>query len=677
VSAQELERRVLDESRGRVRVVVVALALFLGALLIRAGVVMTMPDERLARLDQIQFRSAVELQGQRGPLLDRNGRVLAWTVELPSLYADPSRFPAHELDRRVPEIAALVGRDEAWVRARLTKPKAREVKLGDALDPEKVAAVRVGLGRDQLWTRNEPVRYYPGRELGAPLLGYVANDGSGAAGLEKVLERELAGQTYRILRVRDRKDRAVEAGADGARLAQAGHGVRLTLDAAIQHATERALQNAMIASAPDAAMAVVMDVRTGAILALATTPAGNANDGEARAQQELFKNRPAMDQLEPGSVMKPFVAAAAIEEGLVAAEDTIDCELGSWVVGDKTIRDDHPKGVITVTEVIKYSSNIGAAKLGFKLGAGRTLGYLKQFGFGRSTGLGLPGEVAGMMRSPNNIRPIELATTSFGQGVTASAIQLASAVATLANGGVRMQPRLVDAILDRFGQEESVREPRVDRRVVSEETARTVTLMMETVTEEHGTGTRARVPGYRVAGKTGTAQKVEGNGYSPTKRVSSYVGFLPADRPEIAVAVVVDNPTKGSKYGGIVAAPVFAEVGAFAMEYLGVPPDPTPPPTAEDGAPLLVAVAPAAEPAPAATRDPLVLTADGTGGWVLPDLTGRSVRAAVGALAPGGLQVAVEGEGRLVAQNPPAGAAVLPGTTVSLRFDSLFPISIP
>ncbi len=674
----EAERALMERTRGRVHVLVGGVAAMLTVLGIRAGIVMAMADERIEGMRDIQYQSAVELTGTRGPLLDREGRLLAYTVKLPALRANPSNFPADKLDAKVPAIAALVGRSEAWVREMLTRPRAREVELGDGLDPGGAREVLAGLKSDQLWVTEKAIRLYPGKAVGAPLLGFVDSSGAGAAGLEKVLNRDLTGETYRLLEVRDRKGRSIQAGVDEDRLAQAGHGVRLTLDAAIQHETERALERAMIASAPEAAMAVVMDIRTGEILAMASLPSGNPNDGEVRAQQILFKNRPSMDQIEPGSVMKPFVVAAALEEGLVTPETLVNCELGSWVVGDRTIRDDHPKGSITVSEVIKYSSNIGAAKLGFKLGAERTLEYLKNFGFARSTGLGLPGDVAGQMRRLADIRPIELATTSFGQGITASPVQLVAAVATLANGGMRMSPRLVDAVLDRFGVEERVNEDRVDRRVVSEETARAVSVMMESVTEEGGTGTRARVPGYSVAGKTGTAQKVDGKGYSATARIGSFVGFLPASRPEVAIAVVIDTPTVGSKYGGIVAAPAFAEIGAFVMKYRGIAPDDVAvpeslavaAPAGTDAA--IVAGAPVSHPAtatPRVERGPLELVADGAGAWILPDLAGSTMRASLAAIAPSGLKVEVEGNGRLVAQVPAPGAHLSPGEVVRLRFN--------
>lgn len=681
------EQALVMESRLRSKLVLGGLMVYLGFLGLRAGQLMMWPDDRLAAAGVDLYDRTVEMHGRRGSIVDAKGRLLASTVDLPTLYANPSAAHEGDLDAFIGRLASASGKSEQWLRERFA-PRADgrklvELKLGDSLEPAAVDAliadVRELTRREHrkeppwLFKREEAVRLYPGRDMAAPLLGYTDSTDAGAAGIEKLLEKELTGDTYRIVQGMDRKGRSVEAGVDETRLARAGHSVRLTLDGAIQHAAESALDKAMITSMPESAMAVVMDVHTGSILAMATRPGGNANDGASRVQQELFKNRPAMDQIEPGSVFKPFIAAAALEEGLVTPETMMDCELGHWTVSGKVIKDDHPKGIISVTEVIKYSSNIGAAKLGFMLGAEREINYLRNFGFGHTTGLSLPGEVAGSIRRPDNIRPIELATTSFGQGVTASPVQLVSAVATIANGGERMFPRIVDAVLDRYGEVEVAREARVDRRVISPDTAVTIARMMETVTEDGGTGTRARVDGYRVAGKTGTAQKVENGVYSATKRISSFVGFLPADRPEIAIAVVVDTPSIGSKYGGIVAAPVFSEIGAFTMRYLSVLPEevpdppqvaeagePPPPPPVHKAPPTLVR----SEPLP-----PIEVRADGSGGWILPDLGGRSMRSAAAALQFAGVDLVVEGAGHLVSQEPLAGAHVAPGETVTLHFN--------
>lgn len=666
----EVERDLRATARSRARVLAYLVLSGLVAVGLRASFLMLAPDPRLEERAREQFQSAVTVRGQRGAILDAKGRILAATVALPTLYANPSTAREGDLDRHLGDLAAATGKDPEWIRSRfLPRPDGRklvEVELGSGLEPSGVAAlvdaVRSTAAREGrreppwLFTRAEPTRIYPGRELASPLVGFTDGSDVGTAGLEKVLDRELRGDTYRVVRAHDRKGRAIDADLGTREVASAGRSVRLALDAAVQESAEAALGEAMIRSRPLAAMAVVMDVRTGAIRAMASLPRGNPNDMAARAHMEAFKNRPALDQVEPGSVFKPFVAAAAIEEGLVTPDTLVDCELGAWGVGGKVIKDDHPKGVISLREVIKYSSNIGSSKLAFMLGADRTLRYVRAFGFGRRSGLDLPGEVTGQVRKAESIRTVELATTAFGQGVTASPVQLVAAVAALANGGVRMVPRLVEATLDRAGVVESEFAPREDRRVVSPETAAAVAQMMETVIEEGGTGTRAAIPGFRVAGKTGTAQVAEGGVYSATRRVSSFVGFFPAERPEFAIAVVVDSPTVGSKYGGIVAAPAFASIGSFLARYYGIEPS-----EAVEGGAVADAEAPGSSP-------PIELTATAEGRWAIPDLRGQPMRTVLAALGPAGIDLRVAGSGLLVDQVPPAGSALAPGEALALRF---------
>jgi cell division protein FtsI (penicillin-binding protein 3) len=529
-----------------------------------------------------------------------------------------------------------------------------------------------------LWVEREPLRVYPGRELAAPLVGFVDSLENGSAGLEKVLDRDLRGSSFRVLVEQDRRGYSVGVGLEESRTARDGRSVRLTLDASVQAATEAALLKAVEASRPEAAMAVVMEVRTGAVLAVANYPAGNPNDVKSRGvkEGELFKNHAVLDQIEPGSVMKPFVIAAAMNEGITRPEERIDCMMGRWAIGDKVIKDDHEKGVITLTQVLKYSSNIGTAVVGMRLGPERLVRYLKDFGFGRKSGLGFPGESPGALRNPQQARPIEIATMSFGQGMTASPVQLAAAMSALGNDGMRMHPYLVDGTVESGVLTRSA--PREDRQAVSPEIARTTLAMMETVLDAGGTGTRARVAGYRVAGKTGTAQKVENGVYSPTKRISSFVGLLPADRPEIAIAISVDTPTVGSKYGGLVAGPVFSEVGAFSMRYFGIPEsapatEPVPGDVVDPAEAAAAAAAAARPPAPkpppprADPLPPLVLrTLDGA--WRMPDLQGRSLREATQVFERAGMHVRATGTGQLIQQRPAPGQPLSPDTVIELQF---------
>lgn len=655
----------------RMRLVGGLLALSFVALSAQASTLMLLPDSRLEEKARIQFEESVQIEGRRGDILDRNGNLMATTVELKSLHADPKRLEAGDAELLASVLAPLLGLDEARTVQRLSNPNRRDVLLARDLTPERAKQARQAVRearegksmRGTLWTRAQPTRFYPARDEGASLIGLVGHNGNGLAGLERTLDRLLRGEVYKYVLWRDRKGRRVTPDRVDA---EAGKTVALTIDRRIQHVVDTVLEETMVRTGAEKAYAVVMDVETGDVLALGNRPTQNPNDTRL-LDLTLFKNHAAMDAIEPGSVFKPFVAAAALEEGLVHPETMVDCEGGAWRVGRKTIHDDHPHGLVTVSEVIKYSSNIGAAKLAFDLGPERTLGYLKDFGFARRTGLDFPGETRGVMRSAGRIKPIELATTSYGHGVTANAIQLASAVATLGNGGVRMEPRLVAEVRDEEGNVLREMPPEDDRRVVSEQVARQVVVMMESVTDEGGTGTRARVPGYRVAGKTGTAWKHVGGGYSSTARIGSFVGLIPSDRPRLGIAVVVDTPTIGSSYGGVVAAPAFASIGEASMRILGIAPEPTlleeddprrqTEPSEADAEAEALAAAPEASPE-------LQWGADGA--LRTPDLSGLSMRDALVTLQGAGLTVSTHGSGRVTSQSPSPGAPLAPGSAVEV-----------
>ncbi len=319
-----------------------------------------------------------------------------------------------------------------------------------------------------------------------------------------------------------------------------------------------------------------------------------------------------------------------------------------------TIHDDHPHDIVTAAEVVKYSSNIGAGKLALELGPDRLLPVLHGFGFGQQLGIEVHGERAGRVRSADSIRPVELVTTAYGQGVSSTTLQLAIATATIANDGVRMQPRLVRRVEDPWGDPAHLTEPRAAERGLSPATARLVTDAMVSVFDDDGTGTRARVPGYRAAGKTGTAWKVVGGRYT-NARISSFIGFVPADDPAIAIAIVVDEPSVGSRYGGVVAGPAFSSIAAESLPHLGVDPDPD------------LVEHDADRDAPTQLAEPAPLEARWSGrGWELPDLTGRSLRDALVGLQGLGLRIELAGAGRVAGQEPAPGVSVAPGSTVQL-----------
>lgn len=679
---EEKVLRARARSTARVRAWVVGGFVAAGyvALAVRAGMLMLGSDDRLQEKARVQFQQPVVLEARRGEILDRTGGRLATSVPMPTLHVDPSKLAPSDARTLARSLAPLLEQPAEALEKRLMRPGARNVLLDREIHPA-VARKAVALAAPGvLWVEDENRRYYPGGAMAAQLLGVVGRNGRGLGGLELTVDRYLRGDTFKFVELRDRKGRGIRPAAAALQAAHRGDTVITTLDPYIQLAAERAIDHIMEASVPEAANMVVLDVRTGEILALVNRPSGNPNNTQDLDHEKL-KNRAVMDSVEPGSVFKPFVMALALEDGLIEADDRIDCENGAWTLGRKTITDTHPHGVLTMTEVIKYSSNIGAAKLALRLGAEKTIAGLRDFGYGRPTELGLPGEVSGILRSATSIKPIELATTAYGQGVTSSTVQLAAGVAALANDGVRMKPHIVKEVRDRRGDVISTDEGWVDRVVVSSDTARTVARMMVTVTEEGGTGTRARVPGYLVAGKTGTAWKVVDGAYSSTARISSFVGFLPADHPEVAIAVVVDTATVGSKYGGIAAAPAFAEVGQAVMQLRGIEPDPSvmtererkewDRENADETAPPTDSLAPLRKgfwsPIPLDEERPALSWADATH-LRLPDLQGLSMREVFRVVQGTGLELALVGEGKVVSQTPAPDALIAPGERLEIRF---------
>jgi len=652
--------RVMERARARSTLLFVTIVALYGVLALRAGAVMLFPDERLVTRARAQFQRSVKVEAPRGPILDREGQPLAITVEMPSLHADPSLLSEAEVPGLARALSPLLEVPVDPLVSKLSRHRRRDVTLALQVNPDDVDAL-LALAPDRaLFVRQELSRFYPERGLGAQVLGVVGRSGRGLEGLERDLDRFLHGMTWRFVQQRDLRGRALSSPQ---RPTLSGGTVTLTLDRHIQQAAEEALDQIQLDSEPESASIVVMDVQTGALLAVASRPTTNLNDRYRRETQSL-KDRAARDAHEPGSVMKPFLAAVALDRGIVTPETLFDCENGRWRLGRTTIRDDHPHGVIPLREVIKFSSNIGSAKLALELGAATFIPALERFGFGSSTGAGLPNERSGFLRDPETIKPIELATTSYGQGMTATSLQLAAAMAILGNEGVRMQPHIVSSVTDAWGETLVQRDPEAVDQVVSPETARQVVEMMAGVLEGGGTGTRARVPGYTAAGKTGTAWKVVDGRYSSTARVSSFLGLAPASEPRVAIAVVVDVPHKGSRYGGTVAGPAFAHVAERALQDLGVPSDL--PPDADDET---------AEPVPAPVAERLfpeltapVLAWAGEQSFRMPDLAGASFRDVLSAVDGAGLELALSGSGFATSQSPAAGQLVTVGDRVEVHF---------
>ena len=667
----QVRARAFEVARQRSVMLGIALGAGLGLVAMRTAWIMLVPDERLEDKARALYHDIVVLEARRGDILDRDGHIMATTVSMPSLHADPARINAEEIPAMAAEIATLIDRSPSWIAGRLGREGSRDVLLAREVKPEDVRRTRQ-LGRGgKLFVRDHNRRYTPDGHVAAAVLGVVGHTGSGREGVERSLDEYLRGDTFQFVRARDRSGHGLQAAAAALQAAHEGHDVVLTIDRTLQFAAEQALDDVVERSEPLAAHLVVLDVKTGEILAMANRPSTNAND-RAGLNPKGLRNYAVADTVEPGSVFKPFVVALALEDGFVSPNSMMDCEGGAWRIGRSRIRDDHAHGMVTLGEVIKFSSNIGAAKLALGMGADTTLQGLRDFGFARDPGTRIPGALPGYMRRAGSIKPIELATTSYGQGVTATTLQLASAVATIANGGVRMEPTILREVRDRRGQVVFSTEPHVDRRVVPTEVAQDVAQMMVMVTEAGGTGTKAAIPGYHVAAKTGTAWKVVDGKYSATARVASFIGFLPADDPEVAIAVITDTPTKGSRYGGTVSGPAFKLVAEAAMRHRAVPPNP------DLLAPIEPTDAAVAElslptgPSPWSVRpldDPersLAWVDDGR--LRLPDTAGLGLRDVLVLFEDSGLEVALSGYGQAVSMHPEAGALVGPGDRVEVRF---------
>ncbi|MCA9569425.1 MAG: transpeptidase family protein, partial [Myxococcales bacterium] len=594
---------------------------------------------------------SVRLAARRGAIFDRNGRRMAASVATPNVVVDPKRVEPGDVDELARQVAEILELDVDEVAAKMRR-SSRYARLASRVHPS-VAARIDDLRHPALWSERGSRRYYPEEELASQVLGFVDGGGKGRAGIERYLDDQLRGGSLLLQQRRDRRGLAVDRLRD--RDDNEGMDVHTTLDRSIQRMAERALEGVIERSDPVSASAVVIDVATGDVLAMANVPTFNPN---AVSQDPApRKNHAVQDAVEPGSVLKPFTIAAAIQEGLATTRTSIDCEGGTWAIGRVRIHDDHPHRIVSVGEVIKYSSNIGTAKLALRLGSERLLTYLDRFGFGRRTGIQLPGERAGMLRAADRIKPIELATTSYGQGMTATVLQIATATAALANGGKKMRPRLVKRVEDVHGVPEYIQTPTVESQVVSPEVAKQLARAMVSVTERGGTGMRARVPGYEVAGKTGTALKVVDGRYSSTARVGSFMGFVPADDPVLAIVVTVDEPRKGSRYGGSVAGPAFSEIAGEALRYLGVPPDPalldTPRATPSDDA------------VAALDEGPVRLAWSGES-WTVPSFDGLSLRQVLRGVQGTGLALELSGSGTVYEQTPAPGARLAPGETVHL-----------
>jgi cell division protein FtsI (penicillin-binding protein 3) len=601
----------------------------------------------LGALAERQYARTVVLGAQRGSIVDRQGLPLAVSGPAESLYgqpravADPARVAAR--------LAPILHLPEGDLRAALGSSRSF-VWLRRLLPPTVADQVRA-LREPGLGLVSDPVRLYPNRELAAHVLGFQGVDG-GLEGIERAWEDTLAGVPGKAVVGHDALGREVLT----ERLLQPpvpGQGVMLTLDAHIQYVAERELDAAWRRTGARAAMALVLDPRTGDVLALAIRPTFNPNTFLQVPSRDVWRNRVITDPFEPGSTFKVILAAAALQEGVVRPDDRIFAEHGQITIANTTIHDWKKYGWLTFGEVLQHSSNVGAIKVGLALGVPRYYRYMTAFGFGAPTGVGLPGESRGLLRQPGRWSALSLPTMSMGQEVSVTALQLATAFGAIANGGTLMQPRLVRSVFDGAGRETRRFEPTAVRQVVSPDTARLLTRLLVRVVDG-GTGTRATIPGYEVAGKSGTAQKLDPRTrrYSRAAGVLSFVGFAPADEPRFVTLVVLDEP-RTERWGSEAAAPVFAAIGLEILRYLDVPPHDTPPVQIVTGPLPVELVSTAASPEAGGPR-------------TMPDLRGQPLRQALAALAPLGARVDATGRGVVRQQTPAPGVPLGPGAAIRL-----------
>ena len=645
----------------------------LGAVFARAVYLQVGQRDRLRSMAQDQYVRAVEIPSKRGDIFDRNGVALAQSVDVDSIWIDPSMLTDGTksfLPKAARQLAKALHLDAADLTEKLSRAK-RFAWVKRQVRPDEVAAVKA-LGLPGLGFTKEPKRFYPQRELGAQVVGMVGTDGKGLEGLELAFDDELSGQSEKLASLRDARGRKLLVQGDGDSTERVGASVTLTLDRQIQYVTEKALTHAVEETRALSGMAVVLDPHTGALLALANAPRFNPNN-PAHSAQFAVRDRAALDAYEPGSTFKAFVVAGALEDHAIRLDQTFDTEGGAWRIGRRTIHDSHKHGDLTAQQILQVSSNIGAAKIANVLGRDRLVKWFHAFGFGEKTGLSLPGEGKGSIPYPKS--DIRLATQAFGQGLTATAVQLAAGYGAIANGGVLMRPYLVDQVKDPDGVVLLKNAPTEVRQVISAQTSRRLISMLETVVEKEGTAVRAHMDDYRVAGKTGTAQKVDplGHGYSD-KLIASFIGMVPAESPRLVILVVLDEP-KTDHYGGTVAAPAFKQIATFALPYLGVTPSKPIAP-----APLVAAKGPlrlkAKLPEPAPEPEVAAITDDSgaeendevaDGRVKVPNLSGTVGREAVTRLLSMALEPRLLGSGRVISQTPAAGARVEKGAKVTLE----------
>ncbi|TDJ00100.1 MAG: PASTA domain-containing protein [Candidatus Dadabacteria bacterium] len=623
--------RDLDKPRWRVFIVATLLIALFAMVSVKALELQILDRERAFKIARKQHHGTSTLLPRRGKIFDRNGKELAVNIDVKSVYANPKKVTnpsetakilSEKLNLSQKKILDRVSSDKSFVWIK---------RLADSESVEELQNLDItGLGYIP-----EPKRIYPNGHLMGQVIGITDIDSIGIEGIEYRYDRLLTGKTRKITLKRDARGHKIlndpSEIQDIDQYKTSGHDIVLTIDSQIQHIVERQLKEGVEEVGGEKGMAIIMNPETGEVLAMASYPFLDPNNF-SKFPEVNRRNLPMWYAHEPGSTMKVFLAASALDDKKVNPNSKFNCENGRRRIGSAVIRDIKPRGTLTVAEIVKYSSNIGASKIGELLGRDKYYKYLNKFGFGKKTGIGLPGESSGLLAAPRKWGPIELATISFGQGISVTSLQLVTALSAIANGGYLMKPYVIEKIVGPDGNVIEQNSPEVVTRVISYDTSYQMKQIMQGVVE-NGTGKKAQIPGFSVAGKTGTAQipNPKSGGYYSGRYITSFIGFAPVEDPEIVMVVVVEAPGEKT-YGGSVAAPIFKQIAEKVLFHMGVSP-----------------------------KKVLV------GMTVMPDLSGMSVRDILKWSEEEGIKVKVKGSGFVTNQKPLPGDLIKEGMVCSIE----------
>lgn len=653
---EDKDKRQYRRIRRRISICVMALFVFCALICIRVFWLQTVRGAAMAQRADNQTEEDRKLQSPRGTILDRDGRVLAISEMSKSLYADPTmmdRSPAEMakllapyLRMKEPEIQERLERDTAFVWLDRTMDHENYEGLEALIKEEKLKGLRFV---------DESRRFYPNGTMAAQLLGFVGDNDRGLDGLEMVLDDEIRGDVQKLRLTTDKNSIPIFDSVLQRVLPDKERSVRLTIDGTIQYVAEKGLDGIMARNHPTGAAIIIMNPKTGEILAMASRPNFDPNNYE-KGNAEKYKNRAVVNLYEPGSTFKPIMASAAVDSGKWAL-DRVYHDAGSIDVDDRTIHnwDDSGLGSVTLKQIIMYSINTGMAKVGLTTGGPTLVEYAKKYGFGQPTGIELPGEGAGILFDPADMSRVDTAVMAIGQGIAVTPLQMVQAFGGLANGGHMMKPFVIKEIDNPDGSIYKKTEPQEAGQPVSPETSHTISKYMAEEISSGG-GQNAKIEGYEFCGKTGTAQRLNkgGTGYAEGQYIGSFVGFGPLEDPQFVVLIVVDNPS-GVYYGAQVAAPVFKEMMTEIVRFKGLRP------TSQEDHKKTTKNEPI-------KRHVIPEIHSSAEGILMPSFMGWDSREVNDWLNDAGLGFVPTGMGQAVHQSPPAGTYAAPGSTVDVTF---------